>query len=242
MAQQFANFTDQERPCAYLPGETSRMEILGLIGIEEEELDYLLERGWRHFGATWFRPKCKSCTECRNVRVMCEDFVPSKSQNRALKKVLKMMTFKVDAPRYSKARVDLHKKWYDWRQEGKPWQKSNIDQKNYMEQFVNNEDFAQEMSWYIDDKLVAISLFDQGIDSLNAIYFFYDPEIMNYSPGKANVVLLWNYCIEQGIPYLYLGFDVKGCDSLNYKSNFKPQEELKENISFSETPTWTQRE
>jgi leucyl-tRNA---protein transferase len=59
---------------------------------------------------------------------------------------------------------------------------------------------------------------------LSAIYFFYDPDLRGRSPGTWNVLCLIDEARRRGLPYVYLGYYVPGCPSMEYKPRFRPNE------------------
>lgn len=74
--------------CNYLPEQKERL----LIAMDErlhtnESYTWLMEQGFRRSGKQIYRPHCLHCTACQSIRVMVNDFVPSKSQRRLLKKI-----------------------------------------------------------------------------------------------------------------------------------------------------------
>ena len=75
-------------------------------------------------------------------------------------------------------------------------------------------------------RLVGVGLCDETPRAWSAIYFFYDPAWATKSIGTANVVTQIEIARRRGIPYVYLGYQVEGCQSLAYKASFRPQEHL----------------
>ena len=61
---------------------------------------------------------------------------------------------------------------------------------------------------------------------MSAIYFFYDPDLRGRSLGTFNVMCLLEECALRKLTYLYLGYYVQGCRSLEYKGNFAPNQTL----------------
>ena len=66
-------------------------------------------------------------------------------------------------------------------------------------------------------------ILEQG---LSAVYTFFDPELAQRSLGK--FVILWQaqHCQNLNLPYLFLGYWIKGCEKMQYKSEFRPLEML----------------
>ena len=94
----------------------------------------------------------------------------------------------------------------------------------YRESFVHNPAFTEEWCYYLNDRLIGVGYADVLPSSMSAIYFFYDPDERVRSLGTWNVLCLLDRCAAQKLPYLYLGYYVAGCRSLEYKANFKPNQ------------------
>ena len=79
-------------------------------------------------------------------------------------------------------------------------------------------------AFYLDDQLLAVSVADHMESGLSAIYTFYDPSMDKRSLGV--FVVLW--LIEQAktlqLPALYLGYWIKHCKKMSYKSQYRPME------------------
>src|SRR5688500_6173084 len=76
----------QPENCGYLAGREATLEYRLMTEVSPEELKWLIIRGWRRFGAAYFRPVCAGCLECVSLRVPVNAFAPTKSQRRALRK------------------------------------------------------------------------------------------------------------------------------------------------------------
>jgi arginine-tRNA-protein transferase len=61
---------------------------------------------------------------------------------------------------------------------------------------------------------------------MSAIYFFHDPEERRRSLGTWNVLNVIDRARDLRIPYVYLGYFVDGCPSMQYKAAFKPNQIL----------------
>jgi arginine-tRNA-protein transferase len=59
---------------------------------------------------------------------------------------------------------------------------------------------------------------------LSAIYFFYDPSERGRSLGTWNILCLIDEAARRGWPYVYLGYYVEGCPSMEYKTRFLPNQ------------------
>jgi arginine-tRNA-protein transferase len=57
---------------------------------------------------------------------------------------------------------------------------------------------------------------------LSAVYTFFDPAQTKRSLG--GYAILWQIKMAQdlGLPYLFLGYWIKECQKMEYKSNYRP--------------------
>ena len=80
-------------PCPYRPGKTERKVFTELKGPHAEQLNEALGRiGFRRSQTVAYRPSCLDCQACISVRVAVEDFRPSNTQKRILKRNSDLVT------------------------------------------------------------------------------------------------------------------------------------------------------
>jgi arginine-tRNA-protein transferase len=58
------------------------------------------------------------------------------------------------------------------------------------------------------------------------VYSFYEPEAARRGLGTYMILEHINYARRLGVPYLYLGYWIKGSPKMSYKKRFQPQEQL----------------
>jgi len=228
------------RLCSYLPLEVASLEHRVMLDVSPDEMDALLERGWRHFGPDWFRPACAACAACVPTRILAHDFAPSRSQRRALNRGAALRA-EVGPSRYDDARLALYHAWHAEREAAREWSPGPLDAEGYIVQFAFPSPAAREVAYYDDaagGRLVAVGICDETPRSWSAIYCFYDPAYAWFSPGIGNVLFLVALSRAQGKPYVHLGYRVSACPSLCYKAAFHPQEVLLERPGDDEEPRW----
>src|ERR1700745_2610063 len=72
-------------PCPYLPGQEERKVFTHLVGERAPELnDVLTHGGFRRSQSIAYRPACETCRACISVRVIVEDFRPTRSMRRVI--------------------------------------------------------------------------------------------------------------------------------------------------------------
>ena len=72
-------------PCPYLPDRSERKVFTHLVGEKAGELnDLLTHGGFRRSQSIAYRPACDQCRACISVRVIADEFRPSRSTRRVL--------------------------------------------------------------------------------------------------------------------------------------------------------------
>jgi arginyl-tRNA--protein-N-Asp/Glu arginylyltransferase len=222
-------FTFQAPPstCGYLPDRewSLRYEVVGALSAAE--YGELLRRGWRRFGFQLFRPQCEGCRECKSIRVKVDEFAISRSQKRVRAKNLDEVTLRIGEPAVTAEKLALYDKFHAAQVERKNWpDHGRKDAGDYAESFIENPFKVEEWCYYLGDRLVGVGYVDAVPDGLSAIYFFHDPDERDRSLGTFNVLSVIASAAERGLKYVYLGYFVKGCGSLEYKAKFRPNEML----------------
>ena len=75
--------------------------------------------------------------------------------------------------------------------------------------------------------LVAWALVDVMSDGLSLVYSFYDPSQSRRSLGSFVILDHVIQACLMGLPYVYLGYWVRGSEKMDYKVRFSPIELLK---------------
>jgi arginine-tRNA-protein transferase len=208
-----------------------------MTGVSPQELERLLERGWRRFGPVYFRPVCAACAECVSVRVPVQAFAPSHN----LKKVTRRsghLREQIGVPEVDDARLDLYRRWHASREEERGWKPDRIGAESYAMQFCFPHPAAREFSYWEGDRLLCVGIADETPHALSAVYCYHDPACRRLSLGTYNVLRAIEYARERGLAHVYLGYCVEGCESLRYKARFQPQERLAPRLEESQSPLW----
>ena len=225
-------FTTPPHSCSYLPAQTSRMqyEIAGQMSAVEYRAR--LETGWRRFGFSLFEPRCATCRACQSLRVDVARFRPNRSQRRA-RKTNADIEMRIGRPSVSDAKLELYDRFHEFQVGNKGWpEHAPKEESSYVESFVENPFPTLEMCYYLGPRLVGVGYVDRLPGAMSAIYFFYEPEERHRSLGTFNVLTILESASQWNIPYLYMGYFVAGCRSLEYKANFEPNQVLDEALAW----------
>jgi arginine-tRNA-protein transferase len=233
---------ERPRPCSYLDDETAQLEYRLIVDVSPAEHEAMLERGWRRFGPSYFRPACVPCGECVSLRLPVATFAPSRGQRRAARKGAALRR-EVGPVRLDAARLALHAAWHAGREAARGWDPMPLGPRDYLRDFAFPHACAREVAYYDDaapggPRLVAVGLSDETPRAWSAIYFFYDPAYAALSPGVLNVLDLVALARQGGQSHVYQGFRVAGCESMRYKATFGPHELLVGRPAQDEAPRW----
>jgi arginine-tRNA-protein transferase len=221
------HFLTPPHVCGYLPEESARLEYEGFVALSATEYLHRMEQGWRRFGHAIFRPRCSACEKCRSLRVDVHRFRANRSQRRVWRLNDGVVHLRVGEPAVTREKLALHDRYHAFQAENKGWPYFGAkDADAYKESFVWNPFATQEWCYFIGDRLVGVGYVDDLPGALSAIYFFYDPDCRDRSMGIWNVLNILEAAARRCIPYVYLGYYVAGCGSMEYKATFRPNEVL----------------
>ncbi|MEM6582413.1 MAG: arginyltransferase [Pseudomonadota bacterium] len=215
-------YTTYPHSCSYLEDK----EATTLFVDPRQPVDKLLYSnlsllGFRRSGSHIYRPHCTNCEACIPARIPVAEFEPRRGQKRTWKRNQDLRVRRSDHLRDAEA-FELYCRYIELRHyDGDMYPP---DREQY-ESFLNDAwDCTHYYRFYDGPKLIALAVVDELQDGLSAIYTFFDPECDKRSLGA--FAILWQ--IERtralGLDYLYLGYWIKGCKKMAYKSDYKPLE------------------
>ena len=211
--------------CEYLPEQIARLEYVQVDRMTADEYLHWLHSGWRRFGHMIFRPSCPSCRMCQSLRVPVASFRPRRTQRRVWNgNTAGAVTLTIGAPSATPAKRRLYERFHRYQQAAKGWPAPDADG---VDSFAVNPFSTEEWCYFVDERLVAVGYVDALPDGLSAIYFFYDPDQRHRSLGTFNVLSIIDSARQRGLPWVYLGYYVEGCRSVEYKGGFRPNEVLR---------------
>jgi arginyl-tRNA--protein-N-Asp/Glu arginylyltransferase len=182
----------------------------------------LSRRGFRRSGNHIYRPDCNSCNDCIASRVPVSTFLPTRGQRKALNRNIDL-TSKI-MPTLSEQAYDLYERYINIRHRDGDMFPPSREQFN---SFLASGNAATEyLHFYDDGVLVAVAVTDVLDDGLSAIYTFYDPELSRRSLGVYGILWQIKYAKSLNLPYVYLGYWIRDCQKMAYKSDYRPIELL----------------
>lgn len=214
----------QPYQCNYLPDQKEQLIVLMPPdnGMDSSHYEWLITSGFRRSGDQVYRPHCGSCEACRSVRVLVNDFKPTTSQKRLLNKMKNWQCRFI--PDLDEEHYQLYANYIEKRHaDGAMYPPSRSQFEQFIRCYWHPPLFLEARQ---DGKLVGLAVTDRFGDALSALYTFFDPDIHNMSVGTGMILQQIMKAVEQGKTYLYLGYLVEGCNKMDYKHKFLPQEQF----------------
>ena len=224
-------FVTNPGPCPYLPGKTERKVFTELNGPHADELNDALGRiGFRRSQNVAYRPSCTDCKACVSVRVLTNEFRPSATQRKILRRN-KDLVVGACRPWSTSEQYDLLQRYLRQRHpDGGMTDMDDMDYADMVEQSPVKShivEYREPSRFGQPGKLVGACLTDEQGDGLSMIYSFYDAEVEGRA-GLGNFIILDHIlrAREAGLPYVYLGYWVDGSPRMHYKTRYRPLEKL----------------
>ncbi|WP_343856543.1 arginyltransferase [Aliiglaciecola litoralis] len=208
--------------CSYL--DNQQEQLLVFVGESNQcsasQYNLLLDAGFRRSGDQVYRPHCANCNACHSIRVISNQFTPSKSQRRIINKNqdIQVFTSTTDKPEY----FPIYQSYINQRhQNGSMFPAS----RHQYDGFINC-DWLDSLfiEFYHDDKLIGVAVTDVLPDALSALYTFFLPEYEHRSLGIYAIIQQIEQAKQQNKPFLYLGYQIDACQKMRYKANFYPHQ------------------
>lgn len=222
-------------PCPYLGGEMERKVFTHLVGARATEMnDLLTQGGFRRSQNIAYRPACESCRACVSVRILVDEFSPSRNFKRVEASNLDVIST-VFTAQPSTEQFSLFRTYLDHRhQQGGMSDMSALDYAIMVEDTHVKTRLIEYRIRAPGDgieqqpkgELIAVALSDVMGDGLSMVYSFFNPALEKRSLGTMMVLDHIRRAKALGLPHVYLGYWVRGSKKMGYKMRFQPQEHL----------------
>ncbi len=205
-----------EDKCPYISSEMESHEYFFADEIKKDEMDFLLAKGWRKFGHFLFRPQCLNCHKCIPLRVLVQQYKKSKSQRRIANRNSDIKT------RFGKLQFkDAHFELY-YKHSRVRFNKNDIQSReDFIQTFYIGTGKQVLSEFYLEDKLIAFGILDEGVNSLSSVYFVFDTDYEKRNLGTFGAMKEIEYALANNLQYYYLGYWIEENKSMKYKNSFK---------------------
>jgi arginyl-tRNA--protein-N-Asp/Glu arginylyltransferase len=191
--------------------------------VTAEQLDALLEKGWRHFGTYFFRYSYAlyelDVRQVFPLRVRLGNFTLSKSQRRVLRKNsdLEISIGPASITAEAQKLFLVHRQRF----------KHGIPDSLY--DFLSEDPGSvpcpgMEITVCLAGEPIAVSYFDLGSQSVSGIYALFDPAYSDRSLGIFTMLKEIEFARESGKEFYYQGYSYEGNSFYDYKKRFRGTE------------------
>lgn len=224
-------FVTSPSPCPYLPGRQERKVFTELTGPHASELNDALGRiGFRRSQGVAYRPSCAGCSACVSVRVVTDDFLPNATQRKLLKRHADL-EIAACRPWATDEQFALLRRYLGARHPGGGM--AGMDDDDYADMVEHSPvnslvvEYREPTVDGVRGRLVGACLTDRQADGLSMIYSFFAADDAT-RPSLGNFIIMDHIvrARDAGLPYVYLGYWVKGSDRMAYKTRYRPIEAL----------------
>lgn len=208
----------------YNSGEEHYSDYLGRFQEKREQLKKFIPYGFTEGLISAKFNACANCKACVPSRINVNNFKPSRSQKRAMRRNNDLLI--EVTPRHAQSLVlplgNDHFNLFQYYQKlrHKHWNMAKYNAPHFFNSF-QHYDLLLEITDPMSGSLQSFAIFSEGQDFLNGIGHFYDPTAAaSRSLGHFTILSALEYCQMVGIDYLYLGSWVKDSMKLGYKSRY----------------------
>lgn len=228
-------FLTAPSPCPYLEGQFERKVFTHLVGDKAPEMnDLLTQGGFRRSQNIAYRPACETCRACVSVRILAQEFAPTRNMRRVTERNADLVGSMHEAEP-STEQYSLFRTYLDARH-----RRGGMSDMTVLDYAMMVEDTHVDTKVieyrrrgpdsFITGKgqgeLMAVALTDKMADGLSMVYSYFNPEMDERSLGTFMILDHIARARAMGLPHVYLGYWVNGSRKMNYKVRFKPQEHL----------------
>lgn len=207
-------------PCSYLPGREARSQVVTPNELVDDAVySQLIRAGFRRSGLYTYRPQCDQCHACVPVRLVVEDFRPSRSQRRAWSRNQHLRA-DLREPCFDEDHYQLYRRYQASRHAGGGMDQGGEEQ--YRSFLLQSGVSTLLVEFRDETALRMVSLVDVVEDGLSSVYTFFDPALPQAGFGTYNILWQLELCRRLGLPYLYLGYWIAESGKMAYKAKFRP--------------------
>lgn len=220
-------FATKPHECSYLEDQQATTVFIDPDAeLDGETYQQLSTLGFRRSGQHVYRPQCESCAACVPARIPVPVFQTSRSQRRCIKRNGDLSIRVVDALDIG-VHYPLYEKYINSRHQDGDMYPATVDQ---FAGFLTQEwGITRYIEMWQRKKLIGVAVTDCMTDAYSAVYTFFDPDEDKRSIGTYAILLQIELALREQKQHLYLGYWIKECQKMAYKTQYRPLELLIKN-------------
>lgn len=214
-------FATEPHRCSYLTEhESTTLFIDPETEVDQPLYSALTQYGFRRSGKHLYRPACKTCQACIPIRLKVETFQPDRSQRRCIKRNNDLQLRKTDTIDTDE-HYQLYEKYINLRHsDGEMFPPKREEYSAFLSAQWGVTDYFELRT--PEGELYSVAVADQLEDGLSAVYTFFEPSQPKRSLGVYSVLAQIEWAKQNNKDYVYLGYWIKECTKMTYKTNYRP--------------------
>lgn len=217
-------FATQPHPCSYLDDEeATTLFIDPAAPVDQDLYTQLSQIGFRRSGSHLYRPHCANCRACISCRIPVKDFSPSRTQRRCWRRNGDLELGFVDHID-TEEHYNLYADYIETRHRDGDMHPPSQAQYNA---FLSSEwGLTRYLEFRLQGRLLGVAVCDRLNDGLSAVYTFFDSRESRRSLGVFGILAQIEQAKALGLQHVYLGYWIKQCHKMDYKTQYRPLEML----------------
>lgn len=210
-----------DHSCGYLPPRQARNLVVEPGRVRQDTYNELIQLGFRRSGTYLYRPHCRNCQACQSLRVAATEFSPDRTQRRVMMRnrdlILRIRSFQFDSEHYR-----LFERYVRTRHPG-----GGMDQTSpaaYCDFLACSWCSTRLWEFRHGGQLIGAAVVDHLDNALSAVYTYYDTVQLQRSLGTYAILCQLEHARRHGLPWVYLGYQIDGCQRMAYKGRFRPHQ------------------
>ncbi len=215
-------YASSPESCGYLPGRKSISAFANpYMDMDMDTYNELIQFGFRRSGGYLYRPHCPNCNECISLRILVDDYRFSRSDRRTLKRNEDISVHVADN-QFREEHYELYRRYINHRHAGGSME--NPTRSDYRRFLISDWTDTHFLEFHLDGDLIAVAVTDATRSGYSAVYTFFSPEMQGRSLGHLAILKQIELSQDEKLPYLYLGYWIRDCQKMQYKSRYRPAE------------------
>lgn len=220
-------YTTHPHSCSYLADEEAvTLFVDPQTAVDRSLYSSLSRLGFRRSGPYLYRPHCQSCQACIPTRIPVSRFVATRAQRRCIKGNVDLNVVELESIDTDE-HYELYAAYIESRHHDGDMYPPQRDQ--YTSFLSDQWESTRYFEYREGKRLIAVAVSDHLNDGLSAIYTYFSPDEGRRSLGTYAVLWQIDLCVRKDLDYLYLGYWIKDCQKMSYKTRYRPLEMLVNN-------------
>lgn len=216
----------ENTPCPYFDdGRIFTMEYLLDEDLGKERFGELLAKGFRRSGPVFYRTACAECSACIPIRIETDKFMPSRSQQRTVRKNADITVRIADPLPLTEEKLRLYTNYLRFRH-GRDQDRDAEGDIRSLAMLHAGYPSVIELDYFLDDRLIGVGIVDEADDALSANYLYYDTALSGRGIGTFGILAQIRLARFLKKRYYYLGFFLEENRKMRYKKSFRPSQIL----------------